>query len=264
MTTANLRKAEMAHPIATLSQRSVARLAGLAWLIIIAAGIYADVFIRSSLITAGDAAATASNIMASEGFFRLSIAGDLVMLLADVGVALALYILLQPINRGLALLAAFFRLVQASILGVNLLNLSEALHFLSGADALKVFETEYLHTLALAALDAHATGYDLGLVFFAFSLFILGYLFFTSSYVPRVLAALIFLSGVVYLSGSLVTLLAPAYSRILEPAYLLPFIAELAVAFWLLIKGVNVQQCNERTSATPTIEAIQRGWRLHQ
>lgn len=232
-----------------LSQRSVARLAGLAWLIIIAAGIYAEVVVRARLTVPGDAAATAANITASTGLFRLSILGDSVMLLADVLVALALYALLRPVSKSLALLAAFFRLVQASVLGVNLLNLFFALLLLSGAGYLAVFEAEQLHALALTALDAHAIGYDVGLIFFSFSLFVLGYLLFRSRYVPRILAVLLFLSGLVYLTGSLVTVLAPTYSGMLEPAYLLPFIAELGVALWL-IKGVSVQQ-DERAATFP-------------
>lgn len=235
-----------------LSQRNLARLVGLSWLVIIAAGIYAEVFVRARLIVPEDAAATAANITASTGLFRLSLLGDSVMLLADVSVALLLYVLLRPVSRGLALLAAFFRLVQASVLGVNLLTLFFALLLLSGAGYLAVFETGQLHALALTALEAHAIGYDIGLIFFSFSLFVLGYLLFTSRYIPRILAVLLSLSGLVYLTGSVVTVLAPAYSGGLEPAYLLPFIAELAVALWLLIKSVDIQQ-DERAAAFPRV-----------
>ena len=242
MTTISSRKLQATNRTANPSLLTVARLAGLAWLVIIAAGIYADVVVRSTLVVPGDAAATVANITASSGLFRVSIVGDSVMLIADILVALLLYVLLRPVNRGLALLAAFFRLVQASVLGVNLLNLFVTLLFLSGAGYLSVFEAEQLRALALTALDAHAVGYDLGLVFFAFSLFVLGYLLFTSRYVPRVLAILLFLSGGVYLTGSLVTILAPTYAGMLEPAYLLPFIAELATALWLLVKGVKLKR----------------------
>ena len=238
---------------ADTSQRGIAKIAGFGWLLIIAAGVFAEFFVRSTLIIPGDAAATANNITASEGLFRLGIAGDLVMLLADVGVALALYVLLRPVNRGLALLAAFLRLMQAAVLGANLLNLVAASLLLSGTGYLATFEPGQLHALALMALEAHAVGYDLGLVFFAFALFILGYLFFKSGYVPRVLAVLLSLSGLVYLTGSLVAVLAPVYAPVLEPAYFLPFVAELSLALWLLFRGINVQQAS--ASASPSLQA---------
>ena len=92
-----------------ISQRTVAKIAGFGYLIIIIAGIFAEFFVRSALIVPGDATATAGNIMASEGLYRIGIAGDLVMLVCDVVVAWALYVLLKPVNKGLALLAAFFR-----------------------------------------------------------------------------------------------------------------------------------------------------------
>lgn len=228
-------------------QQKIAKIAGFAWLVIIAAGIYAEVFLRARLIVPDDAAATATNIAASEGLFRLSVASDFVMLVADVVVALALYMLLRPINEGLALLASFFRLVQAAILGVNLLNLSFVLLMLGGAGALAAFTSEQLHAFVLVALEAQAIGYDIGLVFFAFALALLGYLLFRSRYVPRPLAVLLALSAPVYLTGSLVTVLAPEYSPMLEPAYLLPFVAESSLALWLLVKGVNPQDDTSKT-----------------
>ena len=121
------------------SPRRYSLLAGIAYLIIIATGIFAEFFVRSSLIVAGDAAATANNIIASEWLFRLGIASDMVMLLCDVIVALALYVLFRPVSRNLALLAAFLRLVHAAIYGSMLLNLFHVLQVLSGADYLSVF-----------------------------------------------------------------------------------------------------------------------------
>lgn len=223
------------------SQRKAARFAGLAYIIIIFAGIFAEVFVRSGMIVAGDAAATASNIMASESFFRIGIVSDVVMLIADVIVALALYVLLRPINRNLALLAAFFRLVQASVLGVNLLNLYAVLQFLGGADYLAVFDAEQSSALAMSFLEAHAMGYDIGLIFFAFGTAILGYLLFKSGYVPKVIAIALPLASVVYLVGSFAHILAPDIAGMVEPAYLLPFVAESALALWLLVKGANIQ-----------------------
>ena len=219
-------------------QNRLARTAGFAWLVIIVAGVFAEFYVRGSLVAAGDAGATAANIETAEGLFRLGIASDLVMLVADIGVALLLYWLLRPVNQGLAQLAALFRLFQAALLGANLHYLVDALQRLIGGAGVRLSETAR-QTLALSALEAHAVGYDLGLVFFAFALFALGTLFFRSGYVPRVLAGALFAGGLVYLVGSLTVLLAPAQAATFEPFYFIPALAELSLALWLLFRGVK-------------------------
>jgi len=115
-----------------------ARVAGFLYLIIIIAGIFAEVFIRSSLIVSGDAATTANNIMASEWLFRIGFVGDLVVFLCDVLVSLVFYILLKPVSKTLALLAAFFRLAMTAISGINLLNHFTALP-LNGVHSRRVY-----------------------------------------------------------------------------------------------------------------------------
>ena len=139
-----------------------ARLAGLGSWIIIVAGIFAEFFVRSSLIVPGDATATAANLMASNSLYRAGIASEFVMLLCDVFVAGALYVVFRSVNRNLALLAAFFRLAHASIVAVNLLNTWVPLLLVGDAGYLTVFSTEQLHALALLLLEAHSYGYVIG------------------------------------------------------------------------------------------------------
>ncbi len=238
------------------NQNRLARTAGFAWLVIIAAGVFAEFYVRGSLIVAGDAGATAANIRTAEGLFRLGIVGDLIMLVADISAALLLYWLLRPVNRGLAQLAALFRLLQAALIGANLHYLVDALQLLTGSGA--GLSDAARQALALGALGAQSVGYDLGLVFFAFALFTLGTLFFKSRYVPRIFALLLALGGVVYLTGSLVATLAPVHVGMLEPAYLVPFFAELATALWLLVRDVNVRKRDGRTSTSSQLRTAQR------
>ncbi|MHC4791131.1 MAG: DUF4386 domain-containing protein [Planctomycetota bacterium] len=236
----------MTNHITDMSQRQAARVAGIGYLIIIIAGIFAEFFVRSTLIVPGDAATTANNIMASEWLFRIGIASDLVMLLFDVVVALALYVVLKPVNKSLALLAAFFRLVHAAIYGLNLLNLFFVLQFLSGADYLTVFETEQLHALILLFLNGHSIGYLIGLVFFGVHCLVLGYLILKSGYIPRILGVLLVFASLGYLTDSFANFLLPnyeAYETIFLLVVFVPaFIAELSLCLWLLLKGVNVQR----------------------
>jgi len=241
-----LGKSEMKNRIDNLSQRKLARVAGLLYLIIIIAGIFAEFFVRQSLIVPGDALATANNIMASEGLFRLGIAADLIMIIADVALALVLYVLFRPVSNALSLLAAFFRLAQAVVLGLNLLNLFFVLQLLSGADYLAVLGADQLPAFSMLFLDAHSIGYSLGLVFFGINLLILGYLVFKSGYFPKILGILLLAASLGYLLDSFAKVLLPnyaSYAPIFDLAVFTPaFIAELSFTLWLLIKGVKVQQ----------------------
>lgn len=240
------------------SMRKTARIAGLLYLVIIVAGIFAQFAVRSSLIVADDPTATADNIMASEGLYRAGIAADLVMIMSDVALALAFFVLLRPVSQSLSLLAAFFRLAQATVLGINLLNLFFALQLLSGADYLAVFDADQANALALVFLDAHATGYRLGLVFFGFSILVLGYLLARSGYFPRILGVGMIVASVGYLVDSFASVLLSNYSDyetifgvvVFAPA----IIAELALCVWLLWKGVTIRPQGAHSPA-PTTQA---------
>jgi len=224
------------------TQESAAKIAGFAYLIIIVAGIVAEFVMRSSLIVADDATATVNNILASDMLFRSSIVLDLVMIGADMVVAVALYVLLRPINRHLALLAALFRVVMDSILGVNLLNLLAAVTLVENNSDTSVFASEQINALAMSFIDAHALGYSVGLVPFAFATLIVGYLLYTSNYVPRPVAVMLALAGLTYLTGSAIHILAPDLNETFSVAYVVPLVAESSFALWLVFRGVGARR----------------------
>ena len=84
-----------------------ARLAGVLFLLTIAAGGFGEFYVPSQLVVPADATATANNIVASESLFRLGFASYLVEAMCDIALALIFYVLLKPVRRDLALLAAF-------------------------------------------------------------------------------------------------------------------------------------------------------------
>jgi hypothetical protein len=223
-----------------------ARAAGLGYLVIIVSGIFAEFFVRSSLIVPGDPAATAQNILGSELLFRSGLASEFLMLIADVAVALALYVVFRGVNKGLALLAAFFRLTHASIVGANLLNMYTPLLLLGNAGGLAAFPEGQRQALALLLLEAHGFGYAIGLVFFGVYCWILGYLVLKSGYVPRVLGLLLLVAGSGYLIDSFGRALLSNYAdfeTLLGMVVLLPaFVSELSFTLWLLVKGVKVSR----------------------
>jgi hypothetical protein len=119
----------MAHHNVETSPQVYARIGGWLYLIIIVAGVFAELLVRDRLIVAGDATATANNNMASESLFRMSVAVEQIWLVCAVAVTLILYVLLRPVSKNLALLAAFFNLVSIAVEGVATVSLFAALFF---------------------------------------------------------------------------------------------------------------------------------------
>jgi hypothetical protein len=239
----------MAQQTVGMSPQPYARLCGVLYLYIIVAGMFAELFVRSRLIASTDAAATASNIMANEFLFRLGFSGELLHIAFDVVVAVILYALLRPIDRNIALLAAFMRFACVIVLAVASLSHFAALKFFADAGYLNTFSQDQLHTLALFALKLHGDGYAISLVFFSFACLSLGYLIFRSGYLPRTIGVLMAIAGFCYLINSFSHFLAPAFAATLFPGLFVPiFVAELSLALWLTVKGVNVAKWRERAS----------------
>lgn len=222
---------------------STARTAGVLYVIIIACGLFAEIGVRSQLIEAGDPTATAQNIIDSPMLFRAGLAADIVMFIADVAIAVVLYQLLRPLGRTLSLLAAAFRMTQTAVIGLNLLNMFQAVRILDDADYLGAFGSSQTETLALLYLDAHKYGYILGLAFFGVSTLIVGYLALSSRQMPRPLGVLLVLAGAGYLIDTFSFFLVPGYSGSASAIVLAPaLVAEVWFALWLLTKGRRLER----------------------
>jgi hypothetical protein len=240
------------------SPKMYARIGGVLYLIIIAAGLFAEAFVRNRLTVPSDAAATATNIVAHATLFRLGIVADLSTFLCAIPLTVILYVLLRPVNANLALLTVLLNLVQDAIGGINALNTYRPLQLLGGATYLNAFSREQLQSMALLSLKTHEVGFAIALMFFGVCCIILGYLIYTSGFFPRVLGALLAVTGLCYLIDSVAVILSPPTASILFP-WIAPaaFIGELSLAIWLTAKGVNVSRWHEVSSASPgTVGAI--------
>lgn len=219
-----------------------ARIAGLLYLIIIVCGVASEAAVRGPILVPEDANATLGNLLAHVPAFRVSVLADAAMAMSDVGLAVLLYAMLKPVNATLAAMATAFRLVQAAILGMNLLNLLQALSLATTA-----LPPDVQAPLVLRALQGHAIGYDLGLFFFAINCMLTAALLVASGFVPRAIGYLIGASGVVYLVGSTLRVLAPQAGEAFAIAYVLPLVAELAFCLWLLSRRSSTAQAATTT-----------------
>jgi Domain of unknown function (DUF4386) len=222
-------------------QRKAAPVAGLAYLITFATVVYVNFGIHDRLIVAGNAAETARNILAHERLFRVGIAGDLLYCAGVVVLLTALYVILRPVNRGLALLAAFWRLVWVLMWLIATLNLFDALRLLRGADYLRTFEVERLQALARLYLGTRFDYYYAGLLFMALASTVCGYLWLKSRYIPRSLAAFGLISSAFCVACTLVFYIFPNFDQIVNLWWFdFPMsIFDIALSFWLLTKGLR-------------------------
>ena len=211
-----------------------ARIGGALYLVIIVAGIVGPL-LTSQLIVPDDVDATTRNIAASAELWRLGIAVAVVAHLCDVPVMLILFVLLSPVNKNVALLALLFNIVATVTLVVIQLTLVAAQLLAADQPA-----------LTDVAIQAYSYGEALGLVFFGFTLLSVGYLIRHSGYLPWILGLLAQIAGVSYAVNSFLLLVVPELANI---AFLIPiFIAELSLALWLIVKGVDASKW-ERAAA---------------
>ena len=218
----------------------IARIAGVLILLTAVLAPFSLIYVPSTLVVPGDAATTASNIVASEGLFRLGMVSDALVFLLEIAIVALLYVLLKPVNPTLSLVAAFSRLAMAVIQGINLLNYFFALLLLSGAGYLAVFSPDQLQALVLLFLNAHEQVALIWGLFFGLHLLVLGYLVFKSGYLPRILGGVLVVTSLCYLIQSFGNMLLPQYKEIFTTIGFLAII-ELAFPSWLLIKGVKDQ-----------------------
>ena len=212
--------------------KTLARWAGALYLLIFIGAGFAEGGVRASLFVAGDAAATAANIQASEGLFRLGIAADVMAFMADALVAVLLFFLLRSAGTVLAAVAAAFRLIaHPAMASINLVNQWSALTVLeNGGSAEQAYQL----------MQAHTAGYLMAGFFFGASLLMLAVLLWRSDLFPQWLGVLVAVAGAGYLVESFGMVLAPSeeglYGMIVT---ITAVVGEFALTGWLLIRGVR-------------------------
>jgi hypothetical protein len=220
-------------------QRTAAKTVGFLYLFAMAISIFGE-SVRGRLILPHDAVQTASSIAASEALFRLSIVGDLIIYVCDIILFWGLYVILKRVNKDIALLAAFFRLVETAILGVTTLTAFIALRLLSGADYLRAVDIAQLQALARGFLSIYGIGLSVGFVFLGLGSAVFSYLWLKSRYVPRGLAWLGIFGSLLMAIMSLVTMVFPVVWDRVGMAYLMPMgLYEVGLGLWLLVKGLK-------------------------
>jgi len=223
------------------SQCKAAKVAGIALLFAIAIVTLVNFGISFRLIIPGNAVDTARNIVANESLVRLNIVCNLLYAVIIVVLLTALYVILSPVNRNLALIATFCRLVFAIMWGITALNTLAALRLLGNAAYLPVFAADQLQTLARLHLASSYDAYYVGLPFWGLASTICSYLWFKSRYIPRVLAAFGMVSSAWCVICAFVFIVFPHFDAAVSASWFdVPMVVfEMTLALWLLFKGLS-------------------------
>lgn len=240
-------------PTATVSieQRRAAKVAGITALLAMAIVVFANYGLLNPLIVPGKAAETAQNILAHERAFRLTVVCFLLYSAVSVILLSALYVVLKPVNRGLALVGALSRLVFALLWLLTALQLLGALRLLGHAPYLQVFETDRLQVMARITIAATFDDYYVGLPFFSLALTICSYLWLKSNYIPRALSWFGVISSTWCLFCAFIYLLFPGFAKPVDPYWFDSPMAifELILSLWLLFKGL-------KSATVPSIPSV--------
>jgi Domain of unknown function (DUF4386) len=234
----------MRDPVAGLTARQLARIAGALYLINIVGGAFAIGYVKGTLFT-DDLATTAQNINSHLLLYRSGIAAHVIVTVTNVPLALIFYELFKVVNRRLALLDAFFVLVATAIEAASLPTLFAPLALLDGKEYANAVPASQLHVLASLPGPLSDGSYDVYTVFFGFDILCLAYLVLRSRFLPRIIGVLLAVDGAAYLLYSFSDVLAPGFATHLVPWVQLPApIAEGGLSLWLLVLGVNVERWN--------------------
>src|SRR5438309_10022600 len=223
------------------SQRTAAKVAGITGLLVFALVVIGNYVLLGPLIVPRNAVDTARNILAHETQFRLALICFITYGIGAIVLSTALYVILAPVNRGLALAGALFRVVFAMLWLVAPLNSLAALRLLGDSPYLKIFEPERLQALARVQIAASFDDYYVGLPFFGLAATVCAWLWLKSNYIPRGLSIFGVISSAWCVFCAVVYLIFPNFNKIVNDYIFDSPMAlfELTLSFWLLFKGLK-------------------------
>jgi hypothetical protein len=229
---------------ADTSPRLAARIAGVFDLLEALTSGFGQVIVPGILVVAGDAAATAANLVAHGMLFRLSIVAALIGVACHVVWTYLFYELFEPVSRTVSVLAAFVAVVAIALQAFSIVFQLAPLVIEEGGQTFSAFTVEQRHALSLLLLRINARAFDLYLVLFGFWCVLIGWLIIGSTFIPRILGVFEALAGFSWL-----TFMWRPLAHYLSPYnQLVAGIGEISLMLWLIVMGVNEQRWRERAS----------------
>jgi len=223
------------------SQRTAAKIAGVSGLLAVVIVVFGNYALLGPLVVPGNAVETARNIVAHQTQLRVALICFLTYGVSVVVLLSALYVILRPVDRLLALIGALFRFVFALLWLLSTLNLLGTLRLLGNTGYLQVLGAEQLQALARVTLAANFDDYYVGLPFFGLAATVCAYLWLRSGYIPKTLATFGLIASAWCVFCAFVFLIFPHFNEVVNDYWFDSPLAifELVVSFWILFKGLK-------------------------
>lgn len=225
-----------------MSPRFRARITGVFFLLTLVGGAFAQGFVSNRLVVHGEAAATATNILANKTLYQWGFTVYLIEMACNIATVVLFYTLLKPAGRTVSLIAMALGLAGCFIKTFSRVFYIAPLFVLGGAHYLSVFTTEQLQALALLLLSVNGQGAGMALAFFGFNSVLIGYLIMKSTFLPRVLGVLFAVSGL----GWLLFLSPTLGNSLFDYIATFALLASAVTLFWFFVFGVNEQRWREQ------------------
>jgi hypothetical protein len=226
--------------------RLLARIAGVFYVVIIVFALFAYLYVRGQLIVPGNMAQTASNVIAHQQLYRRGFSAAVIVVICNLPLGWICFELLKVVNPRVALLALVFITASATIEAVNLFNYISPLFTLTLPEYISAFDLGERQALARGPIRLFGYGFSVSLTFFSVFCALIGYLIFRSKFLPAILGLLMFAAGVSYCVENFVLFLALPNIPYINWIH---FVAELSLALWLLVVGVNEGKWRARALA---------------
>ncbi len=230
--------------------KRLARIAGVLYLLVGIFGGFAEGFVDPKMYVAGNAAATAGNVVANAGLVRMSVVAHLLDGTFFIFLALTLFVLLQAAHSSVARAMLVLVALATGIICLNAVFQFEGLRVATDSSYATAFGRAGSNALVLLLLDTQHYGTLIAQVFFGLWLVPLGYLADKSGLFPRWLGALLVVGGVCYVVDLLAAFLAPDFSQRIHAFVVIPCaIAEISMVLYLLVAGVKTVKPDTRVLA---------------
>jgi hypothetical protein len=231
------------------SPKRLARIAGAFYLFVAIFGGFAEGVADKALYVAGDAAATAGNVVANPGLVRIGVVAHLVNGVFFVLTAMALYLLLNHVQKNAARWMVVLVALAAGITGLNAVFQFEALQVASNPTYATAFGAVGTNALVLMLLDIQHFGTLAAQLSFGLWLAPLGYLVYKSEMFPRALGVVLVVATACYLVDVLMAFLVPDIAKQISPLMVIgPIVAEIWLLGYLLVKGVRSPRRTDHAS----------------
>ncbi|MCB9211633.1 MAG: DUF4386 domain-containing protein [Ignavibacteriales bacterium] len=231
--------------------QSAAIVSGVSILIMTVAAIIATQITIGSLFVETDSIITAQNIKSNITLFRVGTIAWIIILICDVFASWGLYNLLKPVDKSLALVMSWLRLIYSAILAAAIINLIKVIVLINSNPRINTLRIKNFQTDVFINVRVFYETWSFGLILFSLHILILGYLSYKSGYIPKYFGVLLMLAFVGYFITNVSNLMFidyKEYKSIVEMIFIIPMLSEVAFAIWLLISRAKLNVLSQLKS----------------